>query len=82
MDWEAVHDELAGGDLLQPVYAPQKRALARPRRPDDDDDLALVHGEIYVLEDVEVPEKFVHPAKLYDRQTLSRNPLNVQCRIA
>ena len=32
-DLDAVNDELAGGDLLQRVYAPEQRALARTGRP-------------------------------------------------
>src|SRR5918994_4971166 len=66
----AIHNELAGGDLLEAVDAPEQRALPRPRRPDDDHDLALVNDEIYVLEDLEVPEELVDPAKLYEAHTM------------
>src|SRR5918997_1990544 len=69
---EAVHDQLARRDLLQRVYAPEQGALARAGGTYDDDDLALLDGELYVFKDVEVPEKLVHPAELYDRQTLSQ----------
>ena len=65
---DPVHDELAGGDLLQRVYAPEQGALARAGRADDHHDLALVHREVYILENLKVPEELVHVLKLYDAQ--------------
>ena len=52
--------------VSRPLMQRSSVLLPEPRGPDDDDDLALVHREVYVLEDVEVPEKLVHPAELDD----------------
>ena len=76
MELHAVHNELAGGDLLETVDTPEQRALPRPRRPDDDYDLALINGEIYVLEDLEVPEELVDLAKLYEAHPVYFLPLS------
>jgi hypothetical protein len=48
-------------------------------RPDDDHDLALVNGEIYVLEDLEVPEELVDLAKLYEAHSVYVLPFFARC---
>ena len=55
----AVDGDRAGVDRLQPVDRPAQRALAGPGRADDDDDLAAVHREVDLLEDVQRAEVLV-----------------------
>jgi hypothetical protein len=64
---DAVHDHLAGGRLLQPVEAAQQRRLARARRPDHEDQLALGDPEVDPLQDVKGAEMLVEAARV-DRQ--------------
>jgi hypothetical protein len=48
-------------DRLQPVDRAAERRLPRSGRADHHDDLAPVHGQVDVLEDVQVPEVLVDP---------------------
>src|ERR671921_636430 len=80
VELHGVHNELAGGDLLEAVDAPEQRALPRPRRPDDDHDFSLVNSEIYVLEGLEVPEELVDPTKLYDAHSVYILPFSRPAR--
>src|SRR5690606_7423409 len=49
-DVNALEVDGAAGRILEAVHAPQKRALARPRRPDVDDDLDGLDREVYALQ--------------------------------
>src|SRR5918995_4867367 len=80
VELHAVHNELAGGDLLEAVDTPEQRALPRPGRPDDDHDLALVNVEIYILQGLEVPEELVDPAKLYEAHSVYVLPFSRAAR--
>src|SRR5215203_3265172 len=80
VELHAVHNEFAGGDVLEAVDTPEQRALPRPGRPDDDHDLALVNGEIYVLQGLEVPEELVDPAKLYEVHSVYLLPFSRAAR--
>lgn len=60
----AIDDDLTAGGLLQVIDAADERRLARPRRSDDDDLLALRDREVDVLEDMQVAEVFVQAVYL------------------
>ena len=47
---DAIHDNLARGWRFQAVEAPDEGRLARARRADDGNDLALIHGGVHVLQ--------------------------------
>src|SRR5690606_19588052 len=53
---DAVDDDAPGVVLLEPVDAADQRRLARPRRPDDDDDLAPTDLQIDAPQGFEVAE--------------------------
>ena len=46
VDHAIAYGDLPGGDLLEARDHPQQRRLAAPRRADDDDELAVGHGEV------------------------------------
>ena len=54
-----MHDDAAGVVHLEPVDAADQGRLARARRPDDDDDLALGDLEVDVLQRLERAEPLV-----------------------
>ena len=58
-EFDTVDENLAVGGRFEHVDAPQKRALARSRRPDDADNLALRDGEIDAAQNVVRAESFV-----------------------
>src|SRR3712207_3891677 len=62
-----VDADLAGVDRLEPVDGAAERRLARPGRPDDDDDLTAVDGQVDVLEDVQFAEPLVHAGQADER---------------
>jgi hypothetical protein len=80
-DVHPVDDELSGGDLLEAVYAPEQGTLSRSRRADHDDHFALVYGEVYIFDDLELPEELVNTSKLYDAHRAPK-VLGARCRIA
>ena len=61
---DAVHHHRAGGRLLQSVEAAQQGRLARARRADDEDELALGDREVDALQDMERAEMLVEAARL------------------
>jgi hypothetical protein len=63
-EFDAVDDDMARLVLLEPVDAADERRLARARRPAHDDALALVDGEVDVLQHMKVAEPLVHVADL------------------
>ena len=75
----AFDPNLATVNSFEPVDAPTQGGLARTRRTDDDHNLTLVNGEIYVLEDLEVPEELVDPAKLYEAHSVYILPFFARC---
>ena len=46
----SVQQHLAAGGFLQQVYAPHQRGFARAGKADDAEYLAVVYGEVYVLQ--------------------------------
>ncbi len=56
--------DLAGVGRLQPVEAAQEGGLARARRADDDDRLALAHGERHVAQHRPSAEALRHAARV------------------
>ena len=63
----AVDADVAGVDGLQAVDGAAHRGLAGAGRSDDDEHLALVHGEVDVLEDVQVAEVLLDVGQLDER---------------
>src|SRR6478672_3718920 len=59
----AVERDRALVDRLEAVDRAAQRRLARARRADDHDDLAALHGEVDVLEGVELSEVLLHVAQ-------------------
>ena len=60
-DLLAADDDPAGIDGLEQVDAAQERGLARPRRPDQADDLVLGDGQVDAAQDLERAERLVQP---------------------
>ena len=56
----AVHGQAAAVHLLQMVYAAQESGLARARRPDYAQDLALAHLEVDAAQDLQAAEVLSH----------------------
>ncbi len=59
VDLAPADGDLAGRDPLQPGDQAQKRRFPATRRPDKDDELAILHVEIDVVEDLRRPEGLV-----------------------
>ena len=70
----ALDENLAGVDGLESVDGATKRGLARARRADNHDNLALANFEVNVLEHVEAAKVLVHVAKLDDGSALCGAP--------
>src|SRR5207253_1360755 len=56
-------------DRLERVDAPQHRALATARRPDQAHDLVLVDAEVDALQHVVTTEPLVHAVELEERRS-------------
>src|SRR5690606_1583665 len=63
--------DLAAGRRLQPVQATQERALAGPRRADDDDNLLFLHMRADPFQDFVVAEGFVNVFNVYQLEASS-----------
>ena len=61
---DAVDPHRPGGRLLEPVEAAQQGRLARPRRADDEHQLALGQQEVDALQDMKGAEMLVEAARL------------------
>lgn len=64
---DAVDDDAPLLMLLQAVQTADGGGLARPGRPAQHDTLALPHGQVDVLEHMELPEPLVHALHADDR---------------
>ena len=53
---DPVDQDLAGGRVLEPGDEPEQRGLAAARRPDEDDEGAVVDGEVDVADDADLAE--------------------------
>jgi hypothetical protein len=62
---DAVHDQFPVRNRFQPVDATDERAFAGAGRPDYDDDLAGMDGQINVFEHMEMPVMLVDLMKPY-----------------
>jgi hypothetical protein len=58
----AIHRDLTALVLLQPVDRADERRLARPRRAEDDDDLAGLDRQVDAAQHMQLPEPLVHVA--------------------
>ncbi len=63
---DAEHAHRACARLLEHVDRPQQRRLARARRPEDDDVLALVHGQVDAVQDLVGSERLPDPLQADD----------------
>lgn len=61
---QAVDDDIAGLNRLEPVDAANQGAFAAATRAADHDDISRLDGEINVLEDVKRAEPLIDLAKL------------------
>ena len=61
---DAVDNDAALLVLLQSIDAANESRLARPGRPANDDTLAALHGEVDVVEDVELAVPLVQANNL------------------
>jgi hypothetical protein len=64
---DAIHGDGPAGGVLQPVQAAQQGGLARPARPDDEDQLARPHLQVDALQDMQGAEMLVDAPCLNDR---------------
>ena len=62
VDLAAADGDVAGGDLLQPGDQAQQRRLAAARGTDEDDELAVLHLEVDVVEHLRRSEGLVERA--------------------
>jgi hypothetical protein len=76
----AVDADGPGVDGLQPVDCPAEGRLARPGRPDDDDNLAAGDGQVDVAEYVQSAEVFVDLQHLHQRRSLIDHGTNLANR--
>ena len=68
----AVEPKLAGGDRLEPGDHAQQRRLPAARRPDEDDELAVVDVKVEALNDLQIAEMFYDAVEVEARhQTAS-----------
>src|ERR1700726_3087294 len=74
-DVDAVDPDGAARRLLKPVAAAQQRALARPRRSDDEDELLRRDAEIDSAQHLDVMEALAQPADLEDRRGSAHDPI-------
>jgi hypothetical protein len=68
---QAIDDELPAVDRLELVDRPDHRALAGAGRPDDHDDVALIHREVDAAEHMKRAEVLVDVPEL-DHERKSR----------
>jgi hypothetical protein len=61
---DAVHLQAARRGLFEPVEAAKQRGLARARRPDDEDELALGHHQIDALQHMQGAVMLVEAVRL------------------
>ena len=63
--------DLAGGDLLQAGDHAQQRGLAAAGRTDQDDELAVVDGDVHAVDHLVAPEGLAHLPELDRSHVLS-----------